>query len=163
MLVRTTTERALLLAGLWWVIAGGEPGSWLIGVPAVVVATWASVALRGRSTRRWSITGVARLAWFFVVESLRGGVDVARRALSQPLDVKPTWATHRVSLPAGVPRLLLCSAVGLLPGTLAVSLNGDELLVHSLSGSASVSREVEALERCIDAALPGERDGERHA
>ena len=31
-----------LLAGLWWLIAQGQPDAWLVGLPAVVLAALAT-------------------------------------------------------------------------------------------------------------------------
>jgi len=41
--VRTGWIRAVLFALLWWILTDGATDSWLIGVPAVLFATVASL------------------------------------------------------------------------------------------------------------------------
>jgi len=41
----STLKRGAALALLWLVIAGSDPGSWIIGLPAVVFATWVRLLL----------------------------------------------------------------------------------------------------------------------
>jgi multicomponent Na+:H+ antiporter subunit E len=43
--LRAGAFRAVLHALLWGVLAGFEPGSWSLGVPAVLLATWLSLRL----------------------------------------------------------------------------------------------------------------------
>jgi len=71
--------RAVLFALLWWMLTEGAADSWLVGAPVVVLAALASgVLLPGTS---WSLPGLLRFIPFFLWHSLRGGVDVAGRAL----------------------------------------------------------------------------------
>ncbi|WPL10699.1 putative monovalent cation/H+ antiporter subunit E [Thiorhodovibrio litoralis] len=43
--------RSLLFAALWMVLTRADPASWVIGVPAVLAATWASVRLGFKAPR----------------------------------------------------------------------------------------------------------------
>ena len=71
--------RLAVFAGLWGLIAQGSADAWLIGLPAVAVATLASVRQSGRALRRFSPTGLVVFLVLFVRESFTGGLDVARR------------------------------------------------------------------------------------
>ena len=51
-LMRSLWLRALLFAGLWWVLSDGSPEGWVLGGLAVVAATWASAALRPAAENR---------------------------------------------------------------------------------------------------------------
>jgi len=148
-MIRSIVIRAGVLAGLWWLMTGGAPGSWLIGVPAVAAATAASWRLRAPGRLSLSLPGMAAFAVFFVVESLRGGLDVARRAFARPVDVQPGFLVYGTSLPRGLPRLLLSSSISLLPGTLTVELRGDELVVHTLATCPDPRTGIEACENRI--------------
>jgi multicomponent Na+:H+ antiporter subunit E len=154
--------RASVLALLWWVMTRGAPASWSIGAPAVALATATSMVFGSKVRTRWSPSGTVRFALFFVMESLRGGLDVARRAIAFPLTLDPIWVRYRVALPAGPARLLMCSCVSLLPGTLAVDFEGDDLLVHSLSRSPDPVRAIEALEARLRQALALGPESPRH-
>jgi multicomponent Na+:H+ antiporter subunit E len=141
--------RALLFAGLWLVIAGTEPGAWLIGVPAVAVAIWASLHLQGAQGPGLSAAGAWRFVGVFLWESLRGGVDVARRTLGPRLRIRPGFVRYRSRLPAGRPRVLFVSCVSLLPGTLTADLQGDTLLVHLLDTDSDAQGELRRLEDVV--------------
>ena len=88
--------RAVLFAGLWWGLTEGEVDSWLVGVPAVIGATVASLLLRTEAGGRWRLVGTMQFVVFFVVESLRAGVDVARRAVT--LNIEPQIIKYECSL-----------------------------------------------------------------
>lgn len=88
-------------------------------------------------------------ALFFLRESLRGGSDVAWRALHPALPIGPCFATFRLDLPRGQPRTLMVSVLSLMPGTLSAELldGGRTLVVHALTPAALDS--VDALHRRI--------------
>jgi multicomponent Na+:H+ antiporter subunit E len=123
--------RALVFAGVWMVLAGGNPGSWLFGLVAVAAATWASGFIT-IPTPRVSFPGLMRFALLFLRESLLGGVDVARRSLAPRLRIVPGFLEYQLHLPEGGARLLFVYAVSLLPGTLATRMEGDRVEIHML-------------------------------
>ena len=141
--------RALLFAGLWVVVAGTDPGSWLIGVPAVAAATWASLRLEPHPGHRFSPAGAFYFGRVFLKESLRGGIDVARRTLGRRLDIQPGFVTYHNRLPPGRPRLLFVSCVSLLPGTLAADLRDDALVIHLLDSRLDSRDELAQLENAV--------------
>ncbi len=146
--------RIAVFAGLWWVVSGGAAGSWVLGAPAAMTAAYVSWRLRGREAARLSACGLARFAAFFVRESVRGGVDVAVRALAPGGRVRPGYLRYRTALPSGLPRTLFTCAVSLLPGTLSVELEGDELLVHTLDVDGEPAAGLRACEAALRRALP---------
>jgi multicomponent Na+:H+ antiporter subunit E len=151
--VRTALRRAALLAVAWWALTGGE--GLLFGAATVMAATAASLALLPPSGRRLRPVGLVRFASFFAHESLRGGVDVAIRALGPRPErrTRGTYLAHRSSLGPGLPRALLVGTLGLLPGTVAVEARGEEVRIHVLDRELAEPRLVEALEQRISAAF----------
>lgn len=141
--------RALLFAGLWVVVAGIDPGSWLVGAPAVAAATWASLRLEPHPGYRFSPAGAFRFGRVFLKESLRGGFDVARRTLGRRLDIQPGFVTYHNRLPPGRPRLLFVTCVSLLPGTLAADLRDDALVIHLLDSRVDTADELAQLETAV--------------
>ncbi len=126
----------LACAVLWWVMSEGDVSSWTVGVPAVLVATTAVLALTSSQPADVSLRGLAAFVPYFVWRSLVGGVDVAMRALRTSLPVSPSLATYRTRLPAdGSARVFFVSVIGLLPGTLATDLQADTVSVHLLGGT----------------------------
>lgn len=141
--------RAALFAAMWWVLAGGVADSWKIGVPAVMLALGMSAWLVPPAPVRLSLVGVGRFIGFFLVQSLRGGLQVARLALRPKTDLQPVEMELPLRLAPGAGQLFLASSLCLMPGTLAVSLDGSRLRLHVLDKRMPVEQEVRALERRI--------------
>lgn len=143
--------RALGFAALWTILSGGE--GWAIGIPAVLLATAAGHLVRPAS--RWSLAGLARFVPYFLWNSLRGGIDVAVRALDPGLPIDPSVVRYEMRLDSTVSRVLMANTVTLLPGTLSAELEGNMLTVHVLSASSAVMDRLRTLERRIaDLTLP---------
>lgn len=144
-------RRALLYAGLWWLLTGGAATSWIVGVPAAIAAAAASVALHPHSRWRLNPVGLARFIPHFLARSLVGSIDVAWRALHPGLPIAPAVIRYPLALPAGGPsRVFMAGAINLLPGTLCGVLDDDGMDVHVLNGaSPSVAADIERLEERV--------------
>jgi multicomponent Na+:H+ antiporter subunit E len=149
---------------VWCVLTEGELSAAPFGVPIVILALAASAALAPEPAPRWSVVGLLRFGLAFVTGSLRGGVDVAVRALSPRLALDPAIVRYPLRLEPGPARLLFMGALSLMPGTLSVTAEGSSLLVHVLSarGGDLVLRQLETLEGHVAQAF-GERSRRRDA
>ncbi len=136
--------RAVLFALLWWILTDGATGSWLVGVPVILFSTLVSVVFLPPFS--WSLIGIARFVPFFLWHSLRGGVDVAQRALHPRLPISPGLFDYRFRLPPGPSRVFMANTVSLLPGTLSAGLDEDHLRVHVLDESGAFIEELKVLE-----------------
>lgn len=143
--------RLALLAGLWWALAPGEPASWIVGGPAVVLAAWAAAGLAAPEAGRLSPAGVLQFVPYFVGTSLQGGFDVAWRALHPRLPIDPAFVRHPLRLPEGSARTFLVNVVSLLPGTLSAEVDDSTLVVHALSRPGESARDVATLETRVAA------------
>ena len=132
---------------VWWALTGGTVGSWLVGLPAVLIATLISLALVPPFS--WSLTGVVYFLPFFVWQSLRGGTDVAWRAFHPQIPINPGIVKYPLLLPPGLPRVFLINTVSLLPGTLSAELEPDELIVHALDTEQNVLAELKVVEQVV--------------
>ncbi len=148
-LALVVARRLALFAALWLVLTGAAVDGLAFGLPAAVAATWLSLRLLPPGARTVSVTALLRLVPGFLDRSVRGGVDVAWRALHPRLPIRPAWLVHRTTLPEGGARVALGSVVSLLPGTLVAGSYGDRLYVHCLDAGPAVAREVAAEERRI--------------
>jgi len=142
-------KRFVLFAVLWLVMSGAAIDGLGFGLAATLAATWLSFVLLPPGSRSVSLLSVLPLVPGFIDRSIRGGFDVAWRALAPRLPIRPGWYVHETKLPPGGARVALGSVVSLLPGTLVAGSFGDRLYVHCLTVDAEIIRSVEAEERRI--------------
>lgn len=144
----------LLMAALWITLVGPEDAtSWIIGLPAVIAATFAHWRLSRNIGARLHPGGLVRLLPLFLVGSLRGGLDVARRVMGPRLLVDPGFFDYRLRLALPAAQVLFANLVSLLPGTLSADLVGDRLRVHALDQGQDGSSELARLEEAVAAAF----------
>lgn len=143
----------LICTLLWWVLTEGAQ-AWIVGGPAILLATWVAVRLQnnlisGQSIKRHRLNWLAVPSFigFFLLQSIKAGLDVARRTLSIPADINPGTTYYCTSLPAGSPRLLFGAIVGLFPGSLCTSFTeNNELILHVLDTDADTAKDCRQLE-----------------
>ncbi|NVZ08438.1 Na+/H+ antiporter subunit E [Allochromatium humboldtianum] len=150
--------RLLLFACAWLVIAGTDPGSWIIGAPAVIAATWASLRLSRRDGGSPRLLAALVFVPFFLWQSLKGGLDVTWRVMRPRMRIAPGIHTYRLRLTNASARVVLLDTLSLLPGTLSADLRGDVLTVHALDAAdgAQLDADIAQLEQRIGT-LFGER------
>jgi len=146
-------RRGAILALVWLVLAGPDPGSWVIGLPAVVLATWVSQRLVPPLPCRIRWLPALAFVRYFLVESVRGGLDVASRTLAPRLRIAPGEIQYQSTLPEGAFMLLFGACVSLLPGTLTARVEGHSLIVHALDLAGDPRAQLEELEGRIRAML----------
>jgi len=142
--------RAFCLAVVWWVLTGGTLSSWLVGAPAVLLATLLSVALQSASPNRYRLMAVCSFIAYFLLHSLRGGLDVAWRSCDPRLPITPRMLTYRLRLPENdSSQVLFAGTLNLLPGTLTAEIQSDELIIHLLTDEPSTSVRLARLEELV--------------
>lgn len=146
---RAILRRGLFFALLWWVLAQGRTDSWGLGLISVALALGASLWLSPPGQGRFSITGLLRFSGFFLIKSVKGGIQVAIMALRPRLDLAPAMVELPITLPAGPARVLLINTLNLLPGTLSVGLDHDLLRLHVLDARLPIEAGVRAAEAHI--------------
>lgn len=119
--------RAGLLGLLWMSLAGWSADYAVYGVISVVIATAFSVALlppRPARPRTWvgRTLALLTLAAWFVWQSVRGGVDVAIRAIRPSIDIDPRVVTATLDLPEGSVRQVALILMNLMPGSMVQRL-----------------------------------------
>ncbi|MCG7561519.1 Na+/H+ antiporter subunit E [Pseudoalteromonas sp. McH1-42] len=141
---RTLLIRALIFSALWLLLTKGAWSSWVIGIVVVPVSVWMSMRLfndTSRNTARSNgkvVTGqfhyvrLLRLLPYFLLNSLKGGIQTARLAFARRVSMQPGTVLYPLRLPPGHAQLWFIHLISLLPGTLSAQLRGDSLLVHML-------------------------------
>lgn len=153
--------RMAAFAVLWWIIVQGQADAWLIGLPAVALAALASISLSPDSLPRLSLIGLFRFIILFITESIRGGIDVARRTLSPKVRVQPGFSRYRPRLDDPRARVLFVNCISLLPGTLSSSIDGDYVELHLIDMRQDPVPQLQRIEQLIASMFrlkPGKTD-----
>jgi multicomponent Na+:H+ antiporter subunit E len=125
-------KRFAFLFGVWLIITGADAGALAVGLLTVVAAVIISQRLLPPGPNPVRAVIVLQLIPVFLLDSLRGGVDVAWRAFHPRVPVRPGWIEYRLRLPAGAARVSLGNFLSLMPGTLAAGQHRDGMYVHAL-------------------------------
>jgi multicomponent Na+:H+ antiporter subunit E len=141
--------RAALFSLLWWSFAEGRRIEWGFAVVGVTLAT--VVAHRRAGTREIRLTRLVGFVPYFLRRSVLAGVDVAWRALAPSGSVRPGFITLSLQLDSSQARMFYARVISLLPGTVAVRLEHDQLLVHALDVESPVEATLRELEARVAA------------
>lgn len=144
---QSVITRGLIFAFFWWVLTQGDSTSWKLGAPVVLVATFISAFTVAPAHLRW--LQALRLVPFFVKRSVLGATDVSLRALRRSIPLAPVLIEYQLSMPPGLPRMVLLNIISLLPGTLCADIRGDTLFVHVLDGNTDYRSELAEVEQAV--------------
>ena len=95
-----------------------------------------------------------RYGVILIAEIIKANVSAMRLLCSERNEIEPVLVHFRTTLRTRAARVLLANSITLTPGTITVSLEGDELSVHCLDKSLAqgladgiFAKELERLER----------------
>lgn len=148
-MIKALLLRGVVCALVWWALAEGRPDSWGVGGVSVILAVLASLVLSPPGRGGIAPLGLLGFTGFFLIQSVKGGSQVAARALRPRMDLAPALVEVPVTLPEGVARVLLVNTLNLLPGTVCVGLRGDTLRLHVLDARLPIDAELRAVEARI--------------
>ena len=135
----------VLYIGIWLILCDGDLDSLWIGVPAVFLATLISTAFVTYHPIVWhEILGFVS---FFILRSVRGGLDVAWRACRPNMSIDPDIIEYSSCLPSGIAQVIMANSISLLPGTLSVKLDQGKMIIHVLDIKSNFREEIEGLEQ----------------
>jgi multicomponent Na+:H+ antiporter subunit E len=147
LLVTSILLRGLVLAALWWILAGrGAWDAWMLPLGTLMAALVTSLLCWPPQAGRLQPLGVLQLAGWFIWQSWRGGVDVARRALRPRMSLQPDFLSLPLRVRGEWARICFVWLVSLLPGTAAVRLENDVLHLHVLDRDLANEENLRALE-----------------
>jgi multicomponent Na+:H+ antiporter subunit E len=143
----TVVSRILLFSLMWWVLTDGSAGSWWIGLPAVASAVIVSVVLVPPvGIVWWEVIGFVP---FFLLHTLKGGVDVAWLVFHPRMPIDPEVIEYPLRLPPGLSQVALINITSLLPGTLSAGIEGQVLKVHVLDSRGDFLTGLKVLEQRV--------------
>ena len=76
-----------------------------------------------------------------LIEIVRANVSVCHFVLSDRDEIHPVMVSFHTTLKSGLARVILTNSITLTPGTITVSLQGDEAIVHCLDRSLAEGME----------------------
>jgi multicomponent Na+:H+ antiporter subunit E len=152
-ILRTVLLRGAILSLGWWILSEGSRAGVGFGAVVVALALAASLWLSPPTRQPWRLVGLVRFVVHFLYHSVRGGVDVARRAFAPSLPLAPALLAFPARLPPGPARDVFTATLSLMPGTLAVEQGDRDVVVHVLVEGDAVEHELAALERRIAHAM----------
>jgi multicomponent Na+:H+ antiporter subunit E len=144
-------RRAVALTVLWLAMSEGRVSSMALSVASVAAALLVSLAVAppGGARVRW--LPLIQFIPFYARRSLMGGVGVMRRAFGPRSLLHPGYVRLSMKVGHGTPRSVFMCLVNLLPGTISVGEDGDELVVHAIDTRVSVGHDLEELEARVTA------------
>lgn len=146
---KTAFVRFLLLYLIWWILTEGDLTGTGFGIVVTAIVALLSVRLFPPSGYRLNPAGILAFSGYFLMQSIVAGIDVARRLISPRLPIQPGALTVTTLLPPGSPRWLLANTLSLMPGTLSVRIDSDQLEVHCLDTAQSIEQEIRRTERYL--------------
>jgi multicomponent Na+:H+ antiporter subunit E len=150
-LARAAAIRAALFGLAWVVLSGASSSYWGFALLVIVAATVTSLYMQPAGAWRWTLAGLLRFVPYFAWQSIRGGLDVSRRAFHPRLPVQPDIISYRMRLPQGPQRVFFVNSVNLQPGSAVIEIDGDLLQVHALDVSLPIEENLSALEERVAA------------
>lgn len=144
---RDVAIQTAALFAFWMVLSGRTSALFLgmgLGSALLVSLLTADIVAGGMATRRQPARTLAVRAWRFaayvawlVVRIAVSSAQVASIVCRPRMPLDPGMARLRTQLASPMARAFLANSITLIPGTMTVSLDGDELTVHVLFPEAA--------------------------
>ena len=150
--LRSSAMWTLALLAVWLILAAGDLASLIIAAPFIALAILLQAASDNRSDKSSllvNFSGLLQFAWFFILESLRGGVDVSRRVLAPKPRIDPVFYDYSMRLQIPYAQQFFISSISLLPGTLCADLNNNQIRIHTLDQHMETTQGIKRLESLV--------------
>lgn len=125
-------NRSATFALLWIILAGATAEALPYGAVAVFAATLLSLRLYPADLPGVVAWRVATFLPRFLLQSVLGGLDVARRAVDPRLPVVPGWVELNLANRHAEANVLVGGVMSIMPGTLAAGPGDGTMAVHVL-------------------------------
>ena len=140
---------ALFTAG-WFILVGGRQISDTWFVIVFLIATTV-ISLYSVPPGKWMIrpVGAQKIFPYFIITSIRGGWDVARRVFYRKVPADPVFISIEHEQDSRK-TLILALIISLLPGTASTLITEDSIVVHVLDKKLPVAEEIRELQSRIN-------------
>ena len=131
----------MLLSSVWLLLTDGNPSAFGFGFTFVLCATVTSCLLRETKKQHVKQTNTSikfiqlpKFIAYFLWQSFKGGIGVAKEALTFRISVKPKFHTyHYQFLQPNQAQEMFINVVSLLPGSLSAERTSTTLNIHYLN------------------------------
>lgn len=144
-------SRTAIFAFTWVILTEGTLDSWVVGLPAIVIALFVDYRLSQGDRIRWSLFGLTVYTLSFLKFSIIGGLDVVWRAYHPRMPLSPAIIEYPLRLSSSSARQLFMSTVSLLPGTLSVEIGEKKMIIHVLDARRPFDQELKLIEARVGA------------
>ena len=120
-----------------------------VGAGATGAATWLSLRLLPPASGRLRFGSLLLLLPHFLWQSVRAGVDVARRAFTPSLPLQPGMVSCPLGFGPGLARNTFATITSLLPGTVSCDEVDGALVYHCLDTDQPVVEQLWQEERLL--------------
>lgn len=131
----------LALAATWWVLSGFTKPLLLtlggISIAIVLLMCWRMKILDRETAPYMTLPQtLAYFGWLFV-EIIKANVAVVKAVLSPDLEISPTMTKIPTTGKSDLAKTMFANSITLTPGTVAVEMAEDHILVHALLSEMS--------------------------
>lgn len=138
----------LLVFFLAWVIFNGRVTAEILLFGAAVsvlmllfVCKFMDYSLKKEKNFYRKLPALCRYIWLLVKEIVKANLTVCRMILTRREVMEPAIVRVHTDLKTKTAKVMLANSITLTPGTITVSLTGQELLVHCLDKSLAEGME----------------------
>lgn len=139
--IRAALGRGLLFLGFWLLLSAPDLDALSsdplaaaadigIALAATLLATWVSMRLWPPGPRALRIVALLGLTWRFLVQSVRSGVDIARRVFDPKLPLRPGFLVFPGHIRTQPRLAVFATLTSATPGALAAGRDADGNLVY---------------------------------
>jgi len=159
--LRTALTRGVAFFVFWMVLMQStKPADLAVGAFATLGATWLSLYLLAPAAGYLRLGSLFMLLPHFIWQSVRAGIDVARRAFDPRLPLHTGFVTCPLDFPPGLARNTFATLTSLMPGAVSADATDDALIYHSLDTAQPVVEALWKEEKLLARALiAGRRHG----
>lgn len=151
--LRHTINLSLFLFVIWLLLSGHyTPLLLVLGALStlLVVLVAMRVDLVDREIHPVLLKPSALLYWLWLAgQVIKANIDVARRILDPRLPIAPTVIKLRATQRTELGRVSYANSITLVPGTVAIDVEGDAVTVHALTRAAAADLEGGEMDRRV--------------
>jgi len=123
---------------LFWLMMSGDFGilNLALGLASslLVVTISSRMDVVDQESQPFHLTPRLPMYWgWLAIQVIKSNIDVTRRIWTPGCAISPTVANLKLSQETALGKVIYANSITLTPGTVSLKVEGDEILVHSLS------------------------------